>query len=350
MSRINRTGRVVFNDASVSIWEEPEGIGIPEGWAIKFKKEVFSRIVQQLNRIGWKCEVPEEMIKQYSLSFARNFRYCRKGDLQAELGVRGRHIEFKMWQGVNTPTRPDHGGKYENDKEAIMPYLLRLEMERTRRRIRDYLCNVFASYEFKTDRADGRNNKRCVGHLTALEWVQGCYETSWHFRGDTSTYTITAGNRKSADGQLLQHGQRVWFYDRKGRLNSGITYYNINNMWWIVTGKYACTNEACFYLHTVCPDNPRTKNNARLRRSRLESELAKSIKAMNFQRAETLKRLLFPAGEQLYVVWHEDHKVYHRANFSGYTNNIIDAGKFTLAEIGNYNNETNKVIPLEKAA
>lgn len=49
---------------------------------------------------------------------------------------------------MNTPTRPDHGGRYESNLEACMPYVLRLEMERTRRRIRDYLCNVFSGYTF----------------------------------------------------------------------------------------------------------------------------------------------------------------------------------------------------------
>jgi hypothetical protein len=316
-------------------------------------KDVFNRIIQQLNRLGWKCEVPEDKVKQYSLNFARNYRYCRKGDLQAELGVSGRHIEFKMWQSVNTPTRPDHGGKYESNKEAVMPYLLRLEMERTRRRIRDYLCNIFSGYEFDTARKDGRTNKRGVGHLTALEWVQGCYETSWHFKGDWPAYIARengmAYNRKSADGKLLEHKQRVWLYDGKGRLCTGIAYYNINNMWWVVIGKYGIRNEACFSFYTVCPDDVRAKNNTRLRRGRLEGELAKAIKAMDFKRAELLKRQLFPTGEPLYVLWHTEHKAYHRANFSNYTTSVIDAGKFTLAEVEKRANEINKVIPLEKA-
>ncbi|AZD65984.1 hypothetical protein SAMN04489802_4410 [Pseudomonas chlororaphis] len=37
---------------------------------------------------------------------------------------------------------------YQSDKEKHIPYLMRQEMEHTRRRIRTYLCNVFSGYYF----------------------------------------------------------------------------------------------------------------------------------------------------------------------------------------------------------
>ena len=285
MAQIDREGRVVFHDASLHVWEED----VDE---TSFKKDVFKRIVQTLNRLGFTCIVPQDQIKDYGYSFATLSRYCVKGNLKADLSLGGRHIELKFFQNVNAPDRPDHEGRYQSDKEGHMPYLMRLEMERARRKIRDYLCNVFSGYVFKTDRIDGRSNKRGPKHLTAMEWLQGCYETSCHFKGDLNSYEISDYNNKSADGSRVNHGQRVWFADRKGRICTGVAYYNINSMWWVVTGKYDVSNEACSRLYTAPPSDIRRKRNSALRERVLKSLLAKSIKAEEFEKSILFRDLL----------------------------------------------------------
>jgi hypothetical protein len=346
--RMKREGSIRFSDAALYISEEGLSGDLRERdiWCRNFKRDVFLRIVQQLNRLGWKCEVPARMIREHSLQFAQHHRYCRKGDLQADLSVMGRCIELKMFQCVNAPNRPDHDGRYEPNKEAVMPYLLRLEMERTRRRIKTYLCNVFSDYHFVEKGHDGRAQHRGPGGLTALEWVAGCYATSCHFKGDTSKHPISIYNCKAADDTQLEHLQRVWGFDYKGRVFSGIAYYNINNMWWVVTGRYDVRNEASFRLHTTPPENPRLRRNARLRRARLEQELAKAVSAMDFRRAETLRDLIWPPGEQLYMVWHKDHKAFHGPNFSGYYADEARAGKFTLDECKGWAVGENVLRPL----
>jgi len=304
MAQIDRTGVVSFGDATLSVWEEGISTARANGgfkgaaeWERSFKRQVFIRIVQTLNRTGWTCVVPEEMVEQYGLSFARNYRYCVKGNLKAALSVSGRCIKLEMFQNVNAPDRPDHEGRYQFDKERHMPYVLRLEMERTRRKIRAYLCNVFAGYTFKADRADGRQNKCGPGHLTNMEWLAGRYEECWHFKGDLTTYKISDSNRKSADGQELQHGQRVWFFDWKGRVQTGVAYYNINNMWWVLWGKYGHTNEASFKLFTAPPADVRRKQNDKLREKRLKALMDKAVADMKFERAALLRDLLYPERE-----------------------------------------------------
>jgi len=360
IGRIDREGVIRFGDANFVITEEGISDARKQGgrkgeqeWSHKFKSDVFKRIIQTLNRLGWECKIPDEYIEQYSLSFAINHRECSKGDLKGFLDLSGRCIEFQMWQGVNTPTRSDHGGKYESNKEECAPYLLRMEMYRTRNKIRDYLCNVFTGYSFDAESNSGRSAKVGPQALTAMEWLSGCYKSSWHFKGDNwDEYKKQLGrNRESADGVMLEHGQRVWFFDYKGRLSTGAAYYNINNMWWIISGKYSHTNKACFEIYTSLPDNPRTKRNDRRRRSRLESELSSAIGKMNFERAAILRDILFPNREQLFVVWHKEHKMYHCANFSGYTKNVNNAGKFTESAVSSWRmNDTDKVMKIEEAA
>lgn len=349
--QITREGRVCFGDASLSVWEEgisaaraAGGYNGVQQWERQFKHDVFKRIIQTLNRLGWTVE-PQTYIRT-----GDHARFCHKGELKADLHISGRCIEFEMFQSVNCPTRPDHEGRYESDKEKHMPYLLRLEMERTRRRIRDYLCNVFTDYQF-----DPKSYSIYSKPLqqTAMEWIQQRYAESSHFKGDWPAYLAKErwmdGNRKSADGVMLEHGQRVWTTDWHGRVIAGIAYYNINNMWWVWLGKYDYTNKACFELYASAPENLRIKRNTRQRRKRLEGELSKAIKAMNFERAALLRDILFPKGEELFVVWHSEHKAYHCANFSGYTTNINDAGKFTAAEVKGYSCDPNEVRPLDAA-
>lgn len=345
--RIEREGKIVFGDASLSVWEEgiseSRARGGYEGekqWERTFKRDVFARIVQTLNRLGWNCIIPPEKIEQYGQRFAEGRRYCVKGELKADLEISGRCIKFDMFQAVNCPTRPDHEGRYESNKEACMPYLLRLEMERTRRRIRDYLCNVFTGYTFEDKR---RTIYYRPLERTAMEQVLEHYAESWHFKGDLTKYKISDSNRNSAEGGLLEHGQRVYFFDRQGRLCTGTALYNINNMWWVVTGKYDYTNVASFELYTRCPENPRIKRNARLRRTRLEAELRKSIAAMKFERAAVLRDILFPGAPALFVVWHEEHKAYHCTDFRGYTSDQSKAGKFTADEVRGWDERPNRV-------
>lgn len=349
-TRIDRAGTVNFGDASISIWEEGISAARAEGgfagvkaWEQKFKREVLKRIVQTLNRLGWTVG-PWDKTEQYKC-IALNHRTCSKGGLKGELDVSGRCIKFEMWQDV-TPPKNSNGGRYDFDKEDRMPYVLRLEMERTRRRIRDYLCNVFTGYTFNDKSSDGRSAKHGFMYLTALEWIAECYRTSWHFKGDTAAYKIEGYNSKSADGGTVQHGQPVWCFDYHGRIQQGTAYYNINNMWWVALGQYDVTNKASFELYTSCPDNPRVKRNADRRRKRLEGEMAKAIKAMKFERAAQLRDILFPGDQALFNVWHDEHQLYHRAGFCGYTADQSQAGKFTLDEVHGWDRAPNRVLPL----
>jgi hypothetical protein len=366
---IERTGTVSFGDASLSIWEEgisaaraAGGYQATNAWEREFKHAVFARIVQTLNRLGWTCVMPEidpHSVNHYGGDVARwsaeSKRDCVKGDLKGHLDISGRCIKFEMWQDVTPPTNRN-GGRYDFDKEDRMPYVLRLEMERTRRRIRDYLCNVFAGYSFNDKSGDGRSAKKGLMYLTAMEWIAECYRTSCHFKGDWEKYlaahsspSVVAcfnSNRKSGDGALLEHGQKVWCFDYHGRIQQGTAYYNINNMWWVVLGRYDVTNKAGSELFTSCPDNPRVKRNSDLRRKRLEKEMARAVQAMKFERAAELRDVLFPGDPVLFNVWHNEHQLFHRAGFSGYTADQSKAGKFTADEVRGWDREPNRVIQI----
>jgi hypothetical protein len=86
-------------------------------------------------------------------------------------------------------------------------------------------------------------------------------------------------------------------------------------------------------LYAKCPENPRIKRNAGLRRKRLEQELAKSVERMDFERAAVLRDVAFPGNPELFNVWHDEYQMYHCAGFCGYTRDQSKAGKFTVGEL-----------------
>ena len=297
--RIERTGSIRFGDASMGICE----VGAPRGstwdeskaWERQFKRDVFARIVQTLNRLGWTVEPNTYIFTD------NNNRYCRKGNLRADLKLSGRCIEFNMFQNVNAPNRPDHGGRYEFGKELLMPYVMRLEMERTRARIRNYLCNVFTGYEFQPPRISSPNPDP-LAYFNATwdseyEKHHGIHRFKRGEDGWPSELEIGSWDRKDHDGSLLNHGDVRWLRTRNGRLLRGRVYGGINGMWMFVFGpghrdhKHESAGKFFTYRHGETPRKLVAEN---VRRNRLESELKKAIETMNFERAATLRDLIFP--------------------------------------------------------
>lgn len=293
-------GDIRFSDASITMRLDTGNLkpGYSEernALEKQFRKDVFRRVIQQMNRLGWSLTIPEDMTKNYGPSFAREYRNCVKGDLLGELCFSGHRIELRMWQNVNVPPekRSDGNGKYLFDKEMHMPYLLLLEMKRTRNRLKHYLENVCS---FKFVHGQWCRSTKLIGvrGLTAYEWIQKDYQSCWHYkpelgRRDGDEY---AGNSTSAEGELLSHGQPVWFYDPQGRLCRGTAYYNINNMWWVISGLYGLRNIYCGEIYVNQPADPRFKNNGYLRKQRLTNLLQNAVKYEDFEKAIIFRDLM----------------------------------------------------------
>ncbi|BBB65878.1 hypothetical protein UNDYM_1625 [Undibacterium sp. YM2] len=301
LQQISRAGEVVFGDASLKIWEEdiPRDWKPREKWERDFKRQVFARIIQTLNRLGWTCTMPEideNSVKHYGAKVARwsaeSKRFCKKGDLKADLHISGRCIEFDMFQSINCPTRPDHEGRYESNKVACMPYLLRIEMERTRSRIRDYLCNVFTDYQFKKpDPVMG-----LLG-VTANEFAQHERATTGHYVAELDrAHTNMTCNVTSRDKGIITHGSSVFAIGDKGRIVTGTAYYDLNSTWQVVTGRYGFMRCQAYQIYINNPGDLRTKRNQETRLRKLQREKQKAIDEENFERAAIIRDILKAAA------------------------------------------------------
>lgn len=298
--QIARTGSVRFTDAALRVWEEGLA-GLPwdqrETWERQFKRDVFARIVQTMNRLGWTVSPSTHIFT------SNNARYCKKGDLQADLRIGGRSISLEFFQNVNAPDRPDHGGRYQFEKEKHMPYVLRLEMERTRRRVRDYLCNVFTGYEFEPEdvRSPNPDPLAYFNDKWDMEYdkKRGVHRFHRGADGWPSDKELSSWSRTDKDGAQLNHGDVRWYRDQKGRLLRGRVYGGINGMWLFVYGPgrrdFAQDNASRFFSYQE-GKTPRKLVDARLRIGRLKHELAAAVAQMDFKRAEVLKHVLYPEG------------------------------------------------------
>lgn len=306
MSAPSRTGIISFGDAYLSIWEEP-GQPLISGndWEPAFKRDVFARIVQTLNRLGWTCTMPpidEHKVKAYGGTVERRSRerrrFCVKGNLKADLGISGRLIDLQMYQSVNCPTRPDNEGRYEYEKEACMPYVLRLEMERTRRRIRDYLCNVFDGYSFQPPPITSPNPDPLAffnaGWDSEHDKKRGDHRFERDANGWPSDRALGSWDRTDRDGVRLEHGSIRYARDSKGRLRRGRVYGGINGMWMLVygPGRNDHMHHTAKSYFTYAAGMPRKVVSAQRRQQRLQAELDKAVKAMNFERAAVLRDVL----------------------------------------------------------
>lgn len=295
-----REGVIHIGDASLSIWEEPGQMPVlpRDAWEIRFKRDVFARMVQMLHRLGWTCALPEissHDVKRYGGRIARRAaerrRFCTKGDLKADLEISGRTISLKMFQSVNCPTRPDYEGRYESNKEAAMPYVLRLEMERTRRRLTAYLCAVFGGYSVEPTKV-----------TSPSPYPLAYFDAHWaphRFKRDATGWPdlseLNHWRREDRDGVQLCHGDVRWTRSRSGGLLRGRVYGGINGMWTFVYGPgvrdfMTCSASEFFtyagHARKVVADD--------VRRKRLEAELKAAIGAMRFERAAVLRDTLHP--------------------------------------------------------
>ncbi|MER9056480.1 hypothetical protein [Mesorhizobium sp. M0910] len=301
-----------IHDASIGIWQD-------NAQDASFRSEVYGVLIRQMRDRGWSIK-RDPGIHYRDKCLSPSYRLGARGTLRCAIEISGRVVKVEFWS-VTAPQVNQNGRRYDFDRKARMHHIEQLRVVLEFRRIVTWLETIAP---VKVSRSETRD-------MSPMERIEKRYAESRHKDKVLGRPTWSSeSQRKSQDGSLLEHGQTVWIPDHKGRLVRGVAYYNINNMWWVVAGGQLY-NEGCHSLLTATPADIRAKRNQRARRRRIEEELALAIRRMNFQRAETLKRILF-GGDATFMIWARDHNAYYRAQYAGYTTDVISAGKYTRAE------------------
>ncbi len=329
--------KVILSDATVNVWLN----SVDE----VFLKKVMVSVAAMLRRKGWNIWVPYNEHqdgkngKAFDRRWAERYRKGVKNGLEVQLYISGCHLECQMWENVNDHSADNsNGGKYIFDKENKMPYLLKVLTNLTKKHVYEHLEKHYEAKPGKVFKVCNFKRKK------ALDSVFESIKSSCHYKLELGHAEITGNNDKSSDKLKIEHGMNVYFTDWHGRILKGVAYYDLNQNWYVVTGKWDYSVVSCFDIFVSKPENLRVKRNERIARKRLEGELSKSIKKMDFDRAKTIKNILF--GEQ--VLFHVvKDGLYYRPNSCGYTANAIDAGKYTEKEVEYYRTQKSlEVVPV----
>lgn len=319
MSR--RRMEVNLHDAHLGLWQKD-----PNDPTLK--SEIFDGLLRHLKRRGFKITADPDVAKRFRILSPRH-RIAARGDMRAEIQVNGCCVQIDWWSEAAPEDNPN-GRKYDFGRLKRMPYLDRLRFELEIRHILAWLSERAELADKPKGRVDVRPGIN-RGEVSAAEYIRLEYATCWHTDKELGRPKASDSNRRSKDGSLIDQGARVWFIDRKGRVNAGTAFYSLNDRWMIATSAHTIEWASGFEIYARCPTDLRTKRNERARRKRLEGELAKAITRMNFPRAEVLRKILF-GNELTYGIWATDNNAYYRSNYSGYTTDRIAAGRYTWDE------------------
>jgi hypothetical protein len=245
---------------------------------------IFKAVKALLNRRGFAL-AQDPCVKHYPL-LAKTHRAGKRGELEVAVQLSGRHIEVLFFQNVHN-VENSNGGRYDFDKLARMPYLLRqranLEMRKVEQLVTRQFGAILSVRESSFPHPDG---------ITAREFIEQRMRSSGHFKPALGRADWHADyNRTSGDACLLEHGMPVYFRDSRGRWNSGTAYYNLNNMWWVEAGRYAVRNLGSFQLYVNKPANLRAKDNAKRAAARIHELIITAVKDEDFLRAQQLKEV-----------------------------------------------------------
>ncbi len=180
---------------------------------------------------------------------------------------------FKIGFFQNVVHENSHGGKYDFDKFRKMPYMIQLQYKK-------YMNQLIRLLKGITDVKDITSRSPKL----AEEWIKCRYVESCHHEQKDTDFdlrildgqTQPPYNGMDRDKKTIRNGDIKYFRGRDGYLYRGRVYHDLNNMWWVIMGKYTVRKAAAFELFDLGPDDKR----GRLARVRIPPEYLEKKKTI----------------------------------------------------------------------
>lgn len=244
---------------------------------------LWHRVLNMLAAYGFEIGRDPRIEKHYSC-LGKDHRLGRFGDLHLASERNDQHrwnrknqggsCTFEFFQEIVTENR--NGGKYDFDKLAKMPYLVRLRFLHARQAIAWMLD------------AEGIVDESgpVLSRLPALEQLRYKLKGCWHAKGrpieEWQPDDRSGSNSRDKDGNKLRPGDLRCFYHR-GRLMQGRVYYSLNMMWYVVIGPRELTCHAAGEFFAWRPGLPRRKGSDPV--TKVQQSLKRAVESQNFERA-----------------------------------------------------------------
>lgn len=339
-ARAPRAGQIALFDSQLTVWEDGDDRD-------NMPADVMRPLLRKLSRMGWTLG-PDPKTQRHYPTLSPDVRMGRKGDLEILIARNGRTLEATLFQNVANVSNPN-GGRYDFDKLARMPYLLRLQALQTLRAMTDFL---HARHGYPVLLPRPQTWEVAHGRIDALDFIAFSYADCPHTDPALGRPRITMSrNAKAGDGGEIEHGSPVWFTDARGRWQRGRAYVKLNNMWWVSANPRHLTVRACFELFTAPPADPRAQVQTRTLRAKREGYLRRAAANLDTHRVAALRSQLF-GDARLFRIWSRERAGWYRANAEGYTPEPEAAGLYTESEAASviHGIDHLKMVPVAAAA
>ncbi|WP_156290753.1 hypothetical protein [Oceanobacillus salinisoli] len=206
----------------------------------------MKRLLEMMQKRGWKIQTDQRILEEYPILADDHFE-GRKGDLKFKAEKYPAGFNFEFFQDINVENT--NGGYYDFDKFEKMPYLIKLRFLLEKK----YMIKLLDDEGY----SDGSESTFKYAYEEVMHRIKSCC----HYKEgkELPDFEIEEYNAKDKDGKILKNGQVKYFRDRKGRLQRGVIYHNINNMWWTILNKYEFTNIASFYFFDLDTEENRKR-------------------------------------------------------------------------------------------
>ncbi|MFP3726559.1 hypothetical protein U8V72_15375 [Priestia filamentosa] len=206
----------------------------------KDAKSSFKSLLKSLKKRGWKIRRQREIIEGFPV-LVKHFYIGEKENLKfkAERHPTGLNLEFFM----GSTTFCSDEAEYDSSNLDLMPYLVRLRFLTELK----YIKHVMNGMGYKDISSKTKE--------TAYQEIMKKRDTQAH----SKLNILPLSCAKDKDGKLLQDGQIKYFRDQKGRLQRGVVYHNLNNIWWIVVERYEYVTQPCSSLFDLDTEENRKR-------------------------------------------------------------------------------------------
>lgn len=200
--------------------------------------EILDVLLNTLKEHGFNTGLDQDVLKNYK-SIAKDHFEGVRNKLAFKSHRYPTGFEIKFFYDTER-------GQYDFDTLEKMPYITKLEFLKYIKILKNKLIEL--GFEDKT-----KIENKSAEEKIKEDYVNCCHHENikdMNFKlsdldGKTDKYSY---NHTDRDKKVIHNGETKYFRSRRGYLQRGKVYHNINNMWWVILNDTNYTNIADFEM------------------------------------------------------------------------------------------------------